>query len=94
MQALSIKRFNLIPLVAVLILGVVIGTGVGAGINSFDNSGTTAGQDQFITRQSDVYADIIRHTGGPMVITTGSLSDVAPAEQTQVSAHPPGAFDY
>ena len=94
MQALSIKRFNLIPLAAMLILGVGIGVGVGAGIGSVDTSGTAASQGQFITRQSDVYADIIRHTGGPMVMTTGSTSDVAPAEQTQVSAHPPGAFDY
>jgi hypothetical protein len=94
MQALSIKRFNLIPLAATLILGVGIGAGVGASIGSFDNSGTAAGQGQFITRQSNVYADIIRHTGGPMVMTTGSTSDVAPAEHIQVTAHPPGAFDY
>jgi hypothetical protein len=94
MQAINIKRFNLIPLAAVLILGVGIGTGVGVGISSFDNSGTTASQGQFITRPSDVYADIIRHTGGPMVMTPGSTSDVAPAEQMQISAHPPGAFDY
>ena len=94
MQALSIKRFNLVPLVAVLIIGVVVGTSVGVGISSLDNDGSAASPGLVITRQTDVYADIIRDTGGPMNMTTGSTSDVAPAEQTQAPAHLPGAFDY